>query len=236
MKKLRFSEEQIERLKEICESREEIEIDGMTSLGRAFLVKGRIAFDNNCKPAISPESIAIEFGEKFDDVTKHDVFAVYKLNIEKSLGETLIINSIKAKDGEVYCVGKEDMEGLLELADAQREENSKLTEETPIVRYDIVSAKLFDLVGHPVCIYDGDGESKGVLVEMERADVFGNSLITLADGKSWHGIAIDGEAVLKELNEKNEWEVTAKNEQLDHSVCAAVNRKNCKIDVQSFDL
>lgn len=38
MEKLKFSEEQIKRLKEICVNREEIAIEGMTSLGRVFLL------------------------------------------------------------------------------------------------------------------------------------------------------------------------------------------------------
>lgn len=127
------------------------------------------------------------------------------------------------------------MKELSKLASAESEESAKVAEQSPIVRYDKVSAKLFNLVGCPVCICNDNGETKGILVSMECADVLGNSLVSIVDGTAWHGVSIDANTVLKELNEKNEWEVTAKNETLDHSICAAVNRKNCKVDVQCLD-
>lgn len=239
MEKLKFSEQQIERLKEICKNREEIEIDGITSYGRAFFsLKGRIAFNTKREPAISPYSIAIEFGEKFDDVTKRDAFAVYKLNIESSIGASLIITSIKTKDGKVYGITKEEDIELAKLAREESAENNKYADETPIVRYDAASGELFLSVGEPVCFRNKDGiEVKGVVTELDRADVFGNPLVGIADGNGRYGLVVDEETVVKKLNEKGEWVVKADNnkEPLDFRVCSAANRKHAKIDVHKIE-
>ncbi len=239
MDKLNFTKEQIARLKEICNEREEIVIDGMTSRGRAFNVTGRIAFDDNGKFGVSKDWVAIEFGKANGDVSEHDVLAIYYLNIvQNELSPSLLINSIKtANDEMIYDISKENLKEMLEIVDKENVKISKRIEETPIVKYDRVSNKMFDLVGQPVSVYTNNEEvAKGVLLEIEKANVFGNATFSVAHGTEITTAQVEAETTLMELNDKGEWTQTVANDRFEHLICAKANQKACKTEVNTFDM